>query len=290
MSEFIKKGSKYYRNNSDNTQTEVTPTKEGYFTWIQPDGTKVRSKKRYKIQLQKEPSFMRKVSNWALARSGGTNNILGGAISIFNNIIPGNSTRYYTGRIHRPIEYSNPSKNARHGTTELETLDNSKEKNYIRASTIGDFSGFTPSNTKGRYQHHPRYSNLPAVTDRFYTDTIYAPNLARDTFYQNLNKSYIISTDSTLNGAKYDYIDDTYDARNHWITIQQNDGQPQVFLEDVFNTNKDFIDNNFLDQIIVNQTVPIEFTDDQEKLNRVPYLSNWFLNPRNISTATQDSF
>ena len=59
--EFIKKGNKYYRNNSDGTQTEVTPTQEGYFTWTQPDGKKVRSQKRYKISTtsqQKEKSSL----------------------------------------------------------------------------------------------------------------------------------------------------------------------------------------------------------------------------------------
>lgn len=64
MNEFIRKGNKYYRNNSDGTQTQVTPTKEGYFTWIQPDGKRVRSQKKYKItpiQPKKEESFWNKL-------------------------------------------------------------------------------------------------------------------------------------------------------------------------------------------------------------------------------------
>lgn len=60
MSEFVKKGNKYYRNNSNGTQTQVTPTQDGYFTWVQPDGKRVRSQKRYQIDTsepKKEPSI-----------------------------------------------------------------------------------------------------------------------------------------------------------------------------------------------------------------------------------------
>lgn len=63
MSEFIKKGNKYYRNNSDGTQTHVTPTQDGYFTWTQPDGKKVRSQKRYKISTTSQKKE-RKPSLW----------------------------------------------------------------------------------------------------------------------------------------------------------------------------------------------------------------------------------
>lgn len=49
MGEFVRKGNNYYRNNSDGTQTQVTPTEDGYFHWVQPDGKRVRSQKRYKI-------------------------------------------------------------------------------------------------------------------------------------------------------------------------------------------------------------------------------------------------
>ena len=40
---FIKKNGKYYRINSDKTQTEVQ-LKDGYFTWTQPDKVRVRTK------------------------------------------------------------------------------------------------------------------------------------------------------------------------------------------------------------------------------------------------------
>lgn len=77
MDTFIKKGNKYYRKNSDNTQTQVTPTKEGYFTWVQPDGKKVRSQKRYKIntpvQSKKEPS------TWDKIKKGFVNLTMGAA-------------------------------------------------------------------------------------------------------------------------------------------------------------------------------------------------------------------
>lgn len=69
MSEFIKKGNKYYRNNSDGTQTQVTPTQDGYFTWTQPDGKKVRSQKRYKISTTSQKKE-RKPSLWDSFKTG----------------------------------------------------------------------------------------------------------------------------------------------------------------------------------------------------------------------------
>lgn len=231
------------------------------------------------------------LAEWALSRSGGTNNIGGALLSIINNILPGNATRYYTGRIHTPIKYNNQKVNDRHGTSDLETKSYPLTKNYIRAATIGDFSGFIPSSTKGRYQNMSEYRGLPAVTDKFYTDTLYAPTASEIQFDRNLGKSYRLSSDSTLSNAKYKYIDGTYDARNHYITFNRDaQGQPNVFMEDVFNTNNPFVDKYLINPIIVNQTVPVQFTDDQEKLNRIPWLSNWFLLPRNIESRTQDSF
>lgn len=43
MGEFIKKNNKYYRNNSDGSQHEVTLGSDGHFHWVQPDGQHVRS-------------------------------------------------------------------------------------------------------------------------------------------------------------------------------------------------------------------------------------------------------
>lgn len=232
------------------------------------------------------------IANWAFARSGGTNSVPGATLSIIANIlVPGYDTRYYAGRVYTPITYSDIKYNDKHGTTELETKINPKERNYVRAATLDDFSGFTPSSTKGRYQKIPEYHNLPAVTDKFYTDTLYAPIDAKESFDKNIGKSFRLSTDSTLVGVNWPYVNDTYDTRNHYITFNRdNQGQPHAFMEDVFNTNNSFVDKYLITPIIVNQNPLVQFTNDQEKLSRIPYLSNWFLNPRNIESATQDSF
>lgn len=344
MSEFVKKGNKYFRNNSDGTQTQVTPTEDGHFTWVQPDGQKVRSQKRYKITPstsksstfslipqwfvnatmsaanadtpavttasgwyidnnrnwqqnsenihRKLESLKSRVANWALSRSSGTNNVHDAALSIVGNtILPGYDTRYYTGRRYTPMQYSDSEYSDKYGTTELETLINSQEKNYIRASTIGDFTGFKKSSTKGRYQDIPEYRNLPAVIDRFYTDTLYVPTPAKPVFDRNIGKSYRLSADSILVNVNWPYVNDTYDARNHYITFNiNNQRQPYAFMEDVFNTNNTIVDKQLITPIIVNQKVPVQFTDDQEKLNRIPWLSSWFLNPRDVESKTQDEF
>lgn len=204
------------------------------------------------------------IANWALSRSGGTNNVPGAVLAILGNtVIPGFDTRYYTGRVYTPQQYSNVNYNDKHGTTELETLINPRERNYIRAATLGDFSGFIRSTTRGRYQHIPEYRNLPAVYDKFYTDTLYAPTIAENNFDRNLGKSYRLSTDSTLVNVNWPYVNDTYDARNHYITFERNNqGEPSAFLEDVFNTNNSFVDRYLINPIIVNQRVPVKFTDD----------------------------
>lgn len=70
--EFIKKGNKYYRNNSDGSQSEVQLGEDGYFRWTQNDGKKVRSAKKYKVVTKpKEKSFIQKVGDWLVDASIG---------------------------------------------------------------------------------------------------------------------------------------------------------------------------------------------------------------------------
>lgn len=78
MSKFIKKGNKYYRINEDGSQIEVTPTKEGYFTWTDSKGRKVRSQKRYKITPSKKDinySFLDKLKLALVNSSNIENNV-----------------------------------------------------------------------------------------------------------------------------------------------------------------------------------------------------------------------
>lgn len=72
MSQFIKKGNKYFRNNSDGSQSEVQLGEDGYFRWTQNDGKKVRSAKKYKVVTKpKEKSFIQKVGDWLVDASIG---------------------------------------------------------------------------------------------------------------------------------------------------------------------------------------------------------------------------
>lgn len=58
---FIKKDGKYYRFNSDNTQTEVQ-LKDGYFHWTQPDKVKVRVKLDNNLtDMDKSESLLNKI-------------------------------------------------------------------------------------------------------------------------------------------------------------------------------------------------------------------------------------
>lgn len=62
MAEFERKNGKWVRNNSDGTQTEVVRGKDDHFYWTQSDGTRVKSRKRYKFTpMWKEESFWDKL-------------------------------------------------------------------------------------------------------------------------------------------------------------------------------------------------------------------------------------
>lgn len=61
MSEFIRKNGKWYRNNSDGTQTQVIKGEDNHFYWTQSDGKKVRSSKAYKFTPIKKESTWDKV-------------------------------------------------------------------------------------------------------------------------------------------------------------------------------------------------------------------------------------
>jgi hypothetical protein len=52
MSEFEKLNGNWVRNNSDGTKTKVTYGDDGYFHWTQSDGTKVRSKSKYRLKTK----------------------------------------------------------------------------------------------------------------------------------------------------------------------------------------------------------------------------------------------
>lgn len=68
MSEFVKVGDRYLRNNSDGSQHEVTLGDDGYFHWITPDGQKVRSQKKYKriptLPLMSTETLIRTVNHY----------------------------------------------------------------------------------------------------------------------------------------------------------------------------------------------------------------------------------
>lgn len=54
-------------------------------------------------QLRSFSNPVSHIANWALSRSGGTNNIPGAVLAILGNtVIPGFDTRYYTGRVYTP--------------------------------------------------------------------------------------------------------------------------------------------------------------------------------------------
>lgn len=82
MATFIKKNGKYYRNNSDGTQTEVTQ-KDGYLHWTQSDGTQMKAKIKetpkksstQKKEVKKEESW------WNKLKKGFVNATIGASVA-----------------------------------------------------------------------------------------------------------------------------------------------------------------------------------------------------------------
>lgn len=264
------------------------------------ENTSERNKGRRKLGLQevdkngdlKSKQFYNNLEwSWyeLLSNSEGSNSIGNTLGSYFFKLV-GSNPNYYDGKIHIPRMYKDKQYNARRKGNMYTTTDRIPYRNYVRAFTLGDFTGFKPSDEigRGRYTNSSEYSSVPYIIGNFYGDTIYAPLEAEKVFYQNLGKTFQISKDTVLNyPVNWNYADNTYDARNHGITFKRDNYKPSVLLEDVFNTNNSFVDWNN-NPFIVNQEVPLVFTGDQEKLNRFQWLSNWFTNPRNVESNTQD--
>lgn len=167
---------------------------------------------------------------------------------------------HYDGRLHDPNvdKYGYVSKNP------------VKERNYVNAYTLKDFTGFEPSSIgRGRYSTG-RFSNAPAVNDKFYTDTLFLPNEMKQDFMNHPISGQQIDKD------KLDYIPGTYDARNHGYTTEPK--TQSILFEDVFDVDPENVEgagsfgkavasyvNAKTTPIIVNQRVPVVFTDNTTK-------------------------
>lgn len=180
---------------------------------------------------------------------------------------------HYDGNIHDDIQVQTKDGTE---TDYWHTKEDNSSHNYVKAYTLGDFTGFKPSLVgRGRYSKG-RYSTAPAVTDKFYTDTLYLPMSMQEDFM----KYPIIGRQ--INKDEIRLLPGTYDAGNHGYTTEPETST--VLFEDVFDVDPENIESplvrsvaSYLNKnthpIIVNQRVPVVFTNDSNKF-AVPNLIN----------------
>lgn len=213
-------------------------------------------------------AIIKRNQNAILRNTEGMGNVLADGISILTSKFRGNT--YYDGKLHTPRKhlverYTNPVK------------DNNR--NIINLYTDKNDKGFQPSSIgQGRYSDHKKFGNLPAYEGKFYGDTIYVPTEAKQTFLNNIGKSYNIYKDAFTYSTSNNQYDNTDDVRHHYITFENNNNQPTVLLEDIWDSTKWLNKLNY--PFILNQRVPIIFTNNKEKLSEWKGLSNWFLDPK----------
>lgn len=171
------------------------------------------------------------------------------AVNLFSDK---NHNQYYSGNISGHSKDLDENKYTGPKTT---------ESNAINAFTYQDYSRFQDSPIGiGNYRNNTKYNQLPAYTGQFYSDNIYLPTSLKTKFINSNGKWGYFDKDETWTPHN------TYDARNHRVQIEYQNNIPTLLFEDVFNTNNELVDQyNY--PFILNQRVPVIFTDDESKLN-----------------------
>lgn len=177
--------------------------------------------------------------------------------------LEGNSD-YYDGKMHDNSRYNR-----------LTTPEWNNDRNIVNLYTQQDDWGFTPSTIgAGRYMNNQDYKGLPAYEGNFYgVKQIYVPNSAKGYFDQNLNREYLQDHDVLTKGMKS--VEGLDDVQHYWMTPRKINNQYYIDFEDIWDIDRAGLNSQNY-PFILNQRLPIIFTDDEEKLNITPELSNWF--------------
>ncbi len=225
--------------------------------------------------------------NGIISRTEGSNNVWSSISSVLGAGFTATNHNYYDGKYHVSRQFENPEIHLRNGGNSITNNKRDDYQNYVRAFTLKDYNGFKPSDKikRGRYANIKQYSNLPYVLGKFYGDTAYIKPEYQPIIEANLGQTFRVNKDALVNGSK-DYVN-TYDARNHYTTFTGTKDSPTLLFEDVFNTNNAFVDKNNY-PFIVNQEIPIVYTNDEDKLNQWPALTKWLQLPFTFETKTKD--
>lgn len=153
-------------------------------------------------------------------------------------------------------------------------------RNLVNLYTEMIDKGFSPSKLgTGIYRTHPEYSKYPAYEGNYYNiDTLYLPIEAKAYFTSNINNRYNQDHDVLIKGMES--VEGLDDVRNYQMTPRLINDKYYVDMEDVWNLDRAGFDSRNY-PFILNQRLPVVFTEDKDKLNVTPELSNWFAVPKN---------
>lgn len=185
------------------------------------------------------------------------------------------SKGYYTGKI-----YTNPKAEeiiSNESGPNYYSIEKDTSGNMINLYTHQDDTGFEPSEIGvGIYKNNAKFNRLPAYQGNYYNiDTLYLPASQQESFKRNLNVSKNINHDQSLVGMSQKQVNGIYDAKNFYITPRDVNGQYYIDMEDVFDLDKFGLDSQNY-PFIINQRLPVKFTNDENMLKTIPNSRTWY--------------
>lgn len=139
-------------------------------------------------------------------------------------------------------------------------------QNYIRLYALRDATGFKRSKYNPGIYMGTKYEKLPGYEGNYYNiEHLEIPEYMKPYVDQLGWKTVSIDKDFLLNDP-YINVDNTYDARNHYVTVSGNAKNPTVRFDDVFDIKYDWINklNNptRVIQVLNSEYVPNEKQGD----------------------------
>ena len=191
-----------------------------------------------------------------LRNTEGQGNVTEDGLSILTGPFRSN---YYDGKIHTT---GKPILNRPVGASSFyfsnENYDPSH--NHIRLFTLKDTNGFQKSKHDAGVYKNTKYEKLPAYEENYYNiEHLEIPEYMKPYIDQLNGKHVSINKDILLKSRNIDF-DNTYDARNHYVSIYGDNKNPNIRFDDVFDISLDWVNklNNpyRLTQVLSSEYVP----------------------------------
>lgn len=206
------------------------------------------------------------IQNYIIRNTEGTGKLLSEIGSVLTGPLRIN---YYDGKMHK-----NTIKSPIAAQDEFTTNHWNNDRNIVNLFTYQDDTGFEPSKLGVGSYRGTKFEKFPAYEGNYYNiDTLYVSPKSKKFFDNNLNKRFQQDHDTLTGGmTNYEGIDD---VQHYGMIPRSIDGNYYVDFEDVWDADRGgFNSRNY--PFILNQRLPVVFTDNKEKLKITPRLSQWF--------------